>query len=265
MFWNLNKKDLIKQLGEICDEHEIDIILLCEFDTEKCSVSSLKNYNQVDLVVKRKLAVFIKNTTQCAYEILTPADHFSPIYFTVRGGLDFILYLVHMPSDINASGPGRRETSMNNLARRIKTDSEKVRVKNQIVIGDFNSNPFDKELISSIGLNSINNENFMEDYRTISGEKIKVFYNPMWKNYADRNFPGTYYYKNTYGRINLYSHIFDQALFSHGLIEYLVDKRVNIVYNISKFDLLKEGKPNNELYSDHLPIWFEIMEEKNGN
>ena len=144
------------------------------------------------------------------------------------------------------------------LSRELKEDVNKY--NKCIVIGDFNSNPFEKSIVSASCLSALPSKD--KKYRKVQGKMYKILYNPMWKFFGDFDkYPGTYYYDSS-NDINYYWHIFDQVLISQGLINYFDDKSLKIVKNINTKNLIIKQKINKSI-SDHLPIYFSIKEENN--
>lgn len=261
LFWNVNKKNLYSSLDQLCKEHSIDVILLCEYDKNISRNGLLSEYIEINMITKRGFGFFIKNDCRASYDLITPDPHFFPISFCLNNNYQFIVYLVHFSSDLHSSGQDKRKTSLNHLKHKIVKDEDDFNTSNQIIVGDFNCNPFDLDMINNSGLNSTYNLNYLQNFRTVAGYSHKVFYNPMWEYFSYRDFPGTFYYDQTYSGENFYTYIYDQALFSKGSIMKLQGKKVEIVHTINNQPLLINGKPDKVNYSDHLPLVFNIMED----
>lgn len=89
-----------------------------------------------------------------------------------------------------------------------------------------------------------------------------MFYNPMWNFLGDYKQPYGTYYCNTGGTQNIYWNIFDQVLFRPALKERFVKESLKILTETeTRYLLDNNGHPDRSI-SDHLPIIFEIMEEK---
>ena len=87
----------------------------------------------------------------------------------------------------------------------------------------------------------------------------------MWNFFGDNKVPhGTYYNVST-GIKTYFWNIFDQVLFRTDMIKTFERESLKIITEIAGHSLLNEkGIPNKDMYSDHLPIFFNIKEEKLG-
>lgn len=98
--------------------------------------------------------------------------------------------------------------------------------------------------------------------REVGSKEYGMFYNPMWNFFGDFTPPyGTYYFNNSETQ-NTYWNIYDQVIFRPALKERFVKESLKILTETKEIYLLDaKGHPNKKI-SDHLPITFEIMEEK---
>ena len=102
--------------------------------------------------------------------------------------------------------------------------------KNALIMGDFNSNPFEESVVAFSGLNALPTKEKTE--RTVKNKKKKILYNPMWKFFGDFDtIPGTYFYNNSKD-VNYYWNIFDQILLTHDFIKYFEDEKLEIIKEI---------------------------------
>ena len=87
------------------------------------------------------------------------------------------------------------------------------------------------------------------------GRTYKYFYNPMWTVYGRRQAPlGTYYYQEP-DYVRYYWHVFDQVLLRPDLIPTLGDEVPTAITKLGGESLLRDnGRPNDNRFSDHLPI-----------
>ena len=97
----------------------------------------------------------------------------------------------------------------------------------------------------------------MEGERTVDAKPYDMFYNPMWRFFGDHT-PGpagTYWYRPAkpvvYGW-NLY----DQLLLRPDLMDRLADLR--ILDRVGDQSLLRNGRPDAAVASDHLPLYFAV-------
>lgn len=72
---------------------------------------------------------------------------------------------------------------------------------------------------------------------------------------------GTYFY-NSSKIVNYFWNIFDQFLVRPQLVRALDEESLEIVTQTKSFRFMNDkGKPEQKLYSDHLPIFVKLKEE----
>ena len=150
------------------------------------------------------------------------------------------------------------KTEIENLEKKLKTDYT-------ILTGDLNEDPYDDGCLIASNFHGLPCKNDAKrGFRTIEKHSFSMFYNPMWNFFGDYTSPpGTYYYDGSQPRDSFW-HIFDQVLIRPSLIKYFEEKSLKIITRANIHSLLdKNGRPD-KTYSDHLPIVFEIKEDKNG-
>jgi len=122
-------------------------------------------------------------------------------------------------------------------------------------------NPFETGLVSAAGLNaSMSREVVSRGSRTVQGREYPFFYNPMWAHFGDAvtTTAGSYFY-DAGEHVNYYWHIFDQVMFRPDLAASFDPKLVRIVTTCGATSLVRpDGRPDHALYSDHLPLVFEV-------
>src|SRR5262249_31785741 len=94
--------------------------------------------------------------------------------------------------------------------------------------------------------------------RVVAGSPYRMFYNPMWGFFGDREAspPGTFYYDKS-KILTYFWNIFDQVLLRPELIERLVE--VQILTTDGQETLLETGgRPDKANASDHLPLLFRL-------
>lgn len=174
---------------------------------------------------------------------------------------DMIFSLLHAESKLRSDNNDRRLT-YSKLCLDITEAETSLQTKNSIILGDFNSNPFETTLISADGFHAVPfKEECAKLSRTISNKPYEKFYNPMWTLLGKSKAPyGTYYYSPSKA-INYFWHIFDQVIFRPTVIPAFNEESLEIISTIGTHHLLKNEYKPNTIYSDHLPIFFQIREE----
>lgn len=265
LFWNTGKnKQINKIITKIIIEKDVSVIVLAEYEDDIQNLCNLlaiekKEYkflpifacDRIKMIVKQEYRVE-KIREQSFYSIQS-IDYFNK---------KILLVGTHFPSKLFSSDEEQKA-----IARELKNDIEEaekfVRNSNTIIVGDLNSNPFEGTCVNADCLHGIPIVNIAKKRtRIVNKKQYSMFYNPMWKLYG-RQYPyGTYYY-NTSKIINYYWNLFDQVLIRPDVIKAFVEESLEIVHNVSDIALLSaSGIPNKEEVSDHLPICFEIKEEK---
>jgi hypothetical protein len=145
-------------------------------------------------------------------------------------------------------------------------DAEKAaRNERTVVIGDLNVNPFDEAPLDVRALNAL------PDRRTVQRkdprrfgirhvEEFRLFYNPMWSHFGDAVPPaGTCYYDKSNPEVDPLWNMFDQVLFRPGLLDRFRSKNLRILTTDGLVSFTwDDGTPNGDVYSDQLPIWFQL-------
>ena len=137
---------------------------------------------------------------------------------------------------------------------------DKYKTNSSIVVGDFNLNPFEEPMIGALGAHAIPCKKVAKrNKRKISGKDYKMFYNPMWNLFGDNSSPpGTYYYSSS-EQVSYFWNIFDQVIIRPDVVEFFDINSLKVVTEVDDIKLLnKNGIPDKNNISDHLPIFFSI-------
>ena len=262
LFWNLNSKRLINEIGNIATTYGVDILILAE--CEGLSESQLL------LKLNEKGTYYSANnpTSQCtkvkiftrfSYNLIPPkmeGDRYTMRRLELPQVEPLSIVAWHLPNKGNHSPESQNEIA-SQYAQKIK-DIEKEYGDKTIVIGDFNMNPFEVGMVKANGFNaSMSRTIALDEHRTIGGETYKFFYNPMWSLYGDvKNVvSGSYHYNNA-EFVNYRWNIFDQVLIRPSLITNFVKESIIILNNDGVNSLTtKKGYPSK---SDHLPLFFTL-------
>lgn len=89
-----------------------------------------------------------------------------------------------------------------------------------------------------------------------------MFYNPMWNLFGDFSYPPGTYYHNGSEPVNSFWNIYDQVMIRPGMKKCFVEKSLKIITDMQKYSLVDKLKHPRKDISDHLPIVFEIKEER---
>lgn len=253
VFWNTYKNTNINDiLLDLIQSKNIDILILAEYTaniTELIYELYIKDllFNEIKTISCKKIKIICKNGINM--QLHDDNTNYASFKIT-KELLEFQLFATHFPSKMRNSDNNRRI-----VASQLKNDAEHY--EKVIVVGDFNSNPFEETMVSLTGMHALPSKKIKT--RTVQGIKKETLYNPMWKFFGDfEDCPGTYYNDNS-DDVNYYWHIFDQILISENMIRVFKIDELEIIKKIKEINLIKNKKIDKDI-SDHLPIYFGLEE-----
>lgn len=263
LFWNLNKKSLSESVGLLAEEKEADIIVLAEMpDNTEEILTRLRQYNSGFMVggpiLPRRRVILYHRFSSAQVQCLRLAKFWTIYQLDLSDGEPLILVAVHMPAKSRRGYTGfdNRLILFRRLRQNILEKENALGTNRTIVVGDFNQNPFDKEVVYLDTLNAVMDPDVANRVSCQwDGQTYKYFYNPMWTAYGRRQAPmGTYYYQEP-DYVRYYWHVFDQVLLRPDLIPALGDEMPTFITELGDKSLLRaNGRPDNRRFSDHLPI-----------
>lgn len=255
VFWNIKgKPENIRSIIEYGKHNNIDVILLCE-----CSILSgidTTPYVAVKHVVKAsEFEVLVNTSTRFIYT----REKKRYCILQAIGSPTFNLVLIHLNSEHSPNAENIRASDIQDIKEELVIEEEK-NDKKSLIVGDFNINILDKQMIGVDGFNAkLFRYQVERGYQTIHGKRHEIFYNPMLKLYRDianeKKPKGTYFYKNASPEWFCYDHI----LLRQSMLNYIDCNCLRIVDRLS--DTLIKNHRAKETYSDHLPLYFEIKQE----
>jgi|GEM_PF-4274945 len=269
-FWNLKKLEASSLVAEFVDKEGVDFFFCCEgqrldqrFLVQKMiqknkggSLFEVTSPGLQDPGIRAftrypKLIVPIADTTRMrCFKISLPCI---PV---------FIAAVVHGPT-LRGTSRKNVDDAMSRLSRDLEFQKLNLGVNHSLVLGDFNSNPYDRGIVSAEGFHAIPDGAEVESRgeRMIDGEKYSYHYNPMWNFLGDKTAgpPGTLYYRES-GSFQQQWHLFDQVMLSRGLLSHFDLDSVRIA-ECKYLDLIRpngriRGNRKNDK-PDHLPIILE--------
>lgn len=261
LFWNTyQNKNINPILCELINENNISFVVLAEYNAD---ISSL-------ILDLEERGVYLQYYPTPGCERITilgvrmnivpglQSDYYS---FNLINNKD-IYCCIHLPSQIFGNSNGIRNAIIQRIINDIEKTENEVQSDNTIVVGDFNTNPFDIGCVDATCFHGIPILEVTEKQkRTIAGKDYKMFYNPMWRFFGDENNPyGTYYFSGS-KTDNIFWHIYDQVLIRPSLKNRFISSSLQIVTETNtRYLLNNQGHPDKNI-SDHLPIIFEIQED----
>ncbi len=268
LFWNLRRKPLHEQLAALVNQYGPDVVVLAE--CEISHVILLRHLNtgrgpnfRIASGVPGPIVFLVRYPRRFLRPLLDDYPRISMHHISPPIGVDLLVVGVHLPSKLH-----KEDVDFVYLCQRVREQIEQVEEdlghQRTVVVGDFNMNPFESGLVAASGLHSVMDLTIAsKGSRIVGGQERSYFYNPMWGGFGNRS-PGpsgTYYYSK--GReVEYFWHTFDQVLLRPALLEYFVDKSLEVVTNAEEMSLLgATGRPDANGASDHLPLTFELRVE----
>ncbi len=255
LFWNLKNNSIAEYIVKCLEENNIDIAVFSEHkgvDFGKLSKSSCYDYiegmggcEKIVMLVKPQITVEIKQE-QSRYAL----------YYITEGTSRYILAGVHLQDRRNTDA-ATRIACIGRLVNDIKNVERRCKCKNTIIIGDFNANPYDDELLQMNAFNAVLFKEVIQksETRTVDGISYRRFYNPTINFISEdtKNY-GSFYY--TEGSRSPVWHCIDQVLVSKALVDSIESMRY--LKAIGAKSLIKSVRPDDQI-SDHLPLLVKIM------
>jgi hypothetical protein len=268
LFWNVNKKDLLRELPALSRQYDVDILILAESGHSDVDILTALNAGQkrnflLPLNLSERLSIYTRFLRKSIVP-LSDAGGMSIKQIVPPLGPDFILVAVHLPSKLHLSEIDHTMLSVR-LSEMICEAEERVGHQRTVVVGDFNMNPFENGMVSADGLHAVMDRRIaLKKERIVQGKTRSFFYNPMWSRLGDmsKGPPGTYHYPNS-GQACFFWNSFDQILLRPSLLDFFSDENLEVVTRFNGTNLLKEtGQPDKQLFSDHLPIFIHLSLEE---
>lgn len=267
VFWNINKKNLIKSIYELINECKADIFAMVE--AEKLDVEALlglldqngMKWNDIQISSSNDIRLLAREEV----EIIPHKEesHYSIYKIKENGELDILLIVVHLLSKFSKSADGQL-FAVNNISRELfKYEQELFCGKEfkTIIVGDFNMQPYESGVCGPMGFNAtMSVTQAKKKTRIAAGEKTYLYYNPMWSLMgANKLVQGSYYNTNDDNYNAIYWYSFDSVLLRPCFIDDFNWDYFEIVERTSGSNFVSNTTIDKERYSDHLPIKFEII------
>lgn len=277
--WNIcNKKTTLIQstLKEVVNENDIDIVILQE--AFGIFINTILDNDFDELIyskngTKQWVRVFLKkNTFVHTYFDKTTNNKLLFVRLKKTNGVDeFNLAAVHLHSKV-------RNTERQQLWKNLPLINKIGEFENAastddktIIVGDFNYNPFEKDLSDPMVLNCKDNKELitMLSNSSIPNSNRKNWYNPMWNFLGDFDYnsgaervTGTYF-RYTENETPMWN-LLDGFILRPSIMNKIDYKESSILIKTKSTNFLKpfiirkdESLIKDDL-SDHLPIKFTI-------
>jgi hypothetical protein len=266
LFWNTKKHDLLALVANACREHEIDVLILAEYDFTTVRLVQALNEGgsggtYLDRVDPSSRVKFISRYPPEALSIVHDDGRIAARRVRPPIGVELLVIGAHFPSKLWLRDEEQALYSRD-AAQTICDLEIRIGHSNTLVIGDLNMDPFEDSMLASDGFHAVMDRSIaLEISRTVHGKERNFFYNPMWGRFGDeRSGPsGTYFRRG--GSISPFWHMFDQVLLRPSLLQYYSPSELKILSEIGDHSLLKGGRIDTSI-SDHLPIFLRLDVER---
>ena len=256
LFWNLGKNDNRKTVCSLIKENNVDIAIFAEY--HKTDIDGVCQDLERQYTVRDGFGGCekIRMIARIPIVVSVSREDTRYILYTIGyAGNQMIIAGIHLPAN-----PGADQEMRKNVIRQIVYDihelERKEGCKNTIVIGDFNANPFDQELIQKDCFNAVLFKEVIMRNETIThmGTRYQRFYNPIISYISeDPKSYGSFYH--TGGSYPLYWYCLDQVIMRKSLIEAFVN--MEYIKNVSGKSLTTNAGIRRSI-SDHLPLLAEF-------
>ena len=257
---------------DIVEYNQLDLLIFAEaekLDTQYLLSTLRKNGKnfEVKKILPKREDILVIAERKIKVIVAQEESHYS-IYKIIENNQYYLLFVVHLDSALHKDERARN-ARVQGLSSQLRQFEERCNEEQRekilpcyeaIVVGDFNLHPFSEGIVGMHGFNAVFDLYKAKDgVRKYNGESLKFYYNPMWKlmGKSDQAL-GTYYSASDSSDCSFYWYTFDQVLIRPSLISRFIWDEFEIITEIGKKKLTKNGKIDKKVYSDHLPIKFEI-------
>jgi endonuclease/exonuclease/phosphatase family metal-dependent hydrolase len=219
MFWNVGRREIGEAIGQLCREHDVDVLLLAEADASSGRLVLAINESAGDHRTYWKLPRIesrVRAFTHFPPGVVTTAfddGRVRMFNLHLQIGLPLLIVGAHLPSKLWADDKDQ-EYRFRQLRRDIVDQERRNGHRNKVVIGDLNMNPFDNGLTAADGLQAVMDKSVARrSARIVQGQSWDCFYNPMWNRLGDESpGPSGTYWRAGSGVVNHFWNTFDQVL-----------------------------------------------------
>ncbi len=268
LFWNINKKRLFEELISLCNENEIDILILAEAkpDISDAEVlialnSGRKNVYIAPFNPSSRLSFFFRYPAE-SIRLVADEGGIAIRRISPPIGLDILLVALHLPSKLYMTEDDQKFQAVR-VSQLIQEAESKVGHTRTLVIGDLNMNPFEAGVVGADGLHAVMAQTIARKHtRQVQGKERPFFYNPMWGRMGDSSVgaPGTYYYAGS-SYVTYFWNTFDQVLLRADLLDFFSQDDLRVNSKIGDNNLMMENGISS-YFSDHLPIIIRLQIER---
>lgn len=248
-------------MAECARLHELDMLCLAECQGVtfvKLNEALGELYRPINPnCLNNKVRLFAKDTVSLksrifeADRIITCAVECESVTYSIAA--------THLPDKRSDPDGDSRMEYLRDLVVQLRDVENNASCERSIVIGDFNADPFEREMTDPDTLFSTIYKDVIKrcSVRTRNRKQRRVMFNPVLMTLpAGQDCHGSYYFDKI--RAPLYWHFYDQIVVSKQLIDSIA--HCAYLHSIGDESLLEKGRPKKEI-SDHLPLFVKLEGE----
>lgn len=268
LFWNIKGKSprsgIVELLRQLDVDHSPDLVALAECEPTT-AVALVRRVNRdrgrapiAEVIGTKRVRLFWRGSSSQFTEqpeFLYPHERFQ-LWVLDRGPRlgAVLLAPVHMISLLE-----KTTTDINQQLRQLTTEVRQAArvIKQVVVFGDLNAHPFSEGVCQAGGLHGVMTPQLARgEHRPVVFQQSPMLFNPMWRFYGNQSPdpPGTYFRLGNGDELVYFWNLFDQFLISPALLPYYRPDSVRILTGCTGTSFLKNGRPDADAASDHLPI-----------
>lgn len=250
---DLQHRQIADMIVPLIREKEIDIALFaeCPGNAVKLISQRISGFSYVNCPGCDKIEILCKQSLQPQAR----RGAYRCAIISVGGANPMIIGGIHLSA--MDSGREKRLDEIPQIVEDIKEEEKLLSGIPSLIIGDFNANPFDLELVGHRYFNAVLYKDLINTQEVIRwNRKNRMrFYNPLLHFISeDSKMYGSYYYEKD--NRPLYWNCLDQVIVRQPLVDSI--KNVEYLKSIDTDSLLNEAGQPDEKYSDHLPLLVEL-------
>lgn len=255
-YWNIGKKgktgdeDFYQAVFKMLDCYSPDLICFSEFENLNDSILINKGFSLVDEVFCDKVKCYKNNRLK--FIQIRIGDRYC---FIKNEGNNCLFVFLHAYDSRNYNDT-KRSINMYEIKGEIDEYLESNTNASVFIVGDFNCMPYSDSIVSEDVLNCVLYRGLL---KTKKGAKER-YYNPMLLLLSEKNHIYGSYYSDSLPD-NLKWYLLDQVIVNKHADKIIDYDSIKLITRIGTISITKNGKPNSILFSDHLPLYFEIKEK----
>ncbi len=256
LFWNLKGNNLHEHIKRCLIENNVNVAVFAEYKGMDFRLLSRELNDTYQYIEPNggcdKIAMFVSTSVNA---VIKREQSRYALYLIKINEQQYIFAGVHL-QDRHSTDTAVRIETIGRLMNDIKNLEQSSNCNNTIIIGDFNANPYDDELLQMNAFHAVPFKEVIRksESRTVDGVSYRRLYNPVIHFLSEdgQNY-GSFYYPQ--GSKTPVWHCLDQILLSKALIDTVHSLRY--IKKIDEVSLIKKFKPNSDI-SDHLPLLAEL-------